>query len=227
MISVTSKVAQKVYVSAYIYNDQHYSNGGCSQERRDNDNSSMWLYNAEFGGWNGFKYSAFHSEGIDMYAGQTLVMEMEVTFGEEDMLPSDYSVVAWAEKQEVQMTSTGDDQDTTFPNFELDETIQQYNWNGEPIGEGDAQEETKDDDQEETKDDDQEESKDDEQEETKDDAIPAVPYYFETSNEKLEHNFSFESGTVYCTTEVLQSDKFQQECSITLNDSTYYFKNVV
>ena len=58
-----------------------------------------------------------------MGAGEVLDLETEVTFSTNDLLPSDYSVVVWAEKQEVQMHSDGSDKSTSFPNFKLDETI--------------------------------------------------------------------------------------------------------
>lgn len=101
----------------------------------------MWIIREGDNRWYSFKYQAFHDKGIDMKAGQTIVFNTEVNFAQEDLLPTDYSVVAWATEQEVQMTTTGDDTDSTFPNFQLDETIQQYNWNHEPIEAGDDEQE--------------------------------------------------------------------------------------
>ena len=44
-------------------------------------------------------------------------------FPVDDELPSDYSIVVWAEKQEVKMTSKGPLVSATFPLFKLDENI--------------------------------------------------------------------------------------------------------
>ena len=132
-ITITSKVAQKVYISAYVYNDQHVRNGGCSEEKY-RKKSEMWMYNSRLGpNWNSFKHGAFHAQAIDMAAGESMMIEMSVKFAKEDLLASDYSFVAWSDTQELQITSQGDDSPTTFPNFQLDETIQQYNWNDEAI----------------------------------------------------------------------------------------------
>ena len=49
-------------------------------------------------------------------------------FDKNDLLPSDYSVVVWAEKMAVEMSSEGTDVNQSFPIFELDESIKQYGW---------------------------------------------------------------------------------------------------
>ena len=76
-----------------------------------------YIYRNEFTG------AAYLSEGIDMSAGQVLQFETEVMFAEDDLLPSDFSVVVWAEKQEVKLTSEGSDVSAPFPIFKLDESI--------------------------------------------------------------------------------------------------------
>ena len=60
------------------------------------------------------------------------------------------------------MSSQGSDKSTSFPNFKLDETIQQYNWKNEAIdGDQDAvQDVDQDVDQDESQDERQDESQD-------------------------------------------------------------------
>ena len=81
------------------------------------------LYSRDFDGWNSFTYGAFHSEGLEMFAGQVIQLKTSVFFDENELIPSDYSVVVWAEKQKVKMTSEGSDVSAPFPIFELDESI--------------------------------------------------------------------------------------------------------
>ena len=92
-ITVTSPVAQKVYVSAYIYNDQHTYNGGCNEWTMRQNSSMNLIINDKK---HSFHHRAYHAKGINMEAGEVLELKTEVKFGEEDLLPSDYSVVVWA-----------------------------------------------------------------------------------------------------------------------------------
>ena len=82
------------------------------------------------GGYNDFSYKPFHAKSYEMFAGQAIEVMSKVYFDPNDLLPSDYSVVVWAEKQEVNMTSQGSDVNSPFPFFELDKSIKQYNWKG-------------------------------------------------------------------------------------------------
>ena len=163
-----------------------------------------------------------------MSAGQVLQFETEVMFAEDDLLPSDFSVVVWAEKQEVKLTSEGSDVSAPFPIFKLDESIQQYNWNGEAIDgsqkdDGIKDDESKDDDanQEDdgSKDDDVNQDEKQEEESTTDDTIPHAtaeePYSPATSyDKKFLHHFTYSDGAVKCTTEVTSNDTFQTDCNI-------------
>ena len=94
----------------------------------------MIMYNEKIGPeYNLFTEGAFHAQAIDMAANESMTIDIGVYFAPEDLLASDYSFVAWSDTQELQITSQGDDSPTTFPNFQLDETIQQFNWNGSAI----------------------------------------------------------------------------------------------
>lgn len=77
----------------------------------------MHLYAEELGGWNEFSDGSYHADGLDMKAGQILAIWTEVNFEVDELIPSDYSVVAWAEKEELYMWSEGDSTSEPFPNF--------------------------------------------------------------------------------------------------------------
>ena len=100
------------------------------------------------------------------------------------------------------MTTTGDDHDTTFPNFQLDETIQQF-WQGETIEDFD----------------------------TVLPAIPykletseaILDHNFSLNDE----DYVYCSTEYFQSDKQDEDDQFEQVCDITLNDEKYYLKTVI
>ena len=118
-------------MSTYLYDDQHVSNGDCGDYR---DGSSMWVIHNKDDTWRGFKWGPKHYEAIEMIAGEQLDVTVEVTFGTNDLLPSDYSLVVWATEEPVSITvSNHSGNSEHFPTYKMSENVSVYDFNGNLI----------------------------------------------------------------------------------------------
>ena len=60
-----------------------------------------------------------------MDAGEEITITIDTKFGTDNLLPSDYSFVVWAEEQPVDIEVTSHDTPSQhFPNFQMSETVQ-------------------------------------------------------------------------------------------------------
>lgn len=114
-VVLKSNVAQTVYVSAYTYDMQHIGNGNCGDNR---DGSSAYIKSNIDNTWRDFDYMSQHYDAVEMYAGQEMEFDFYVEFKAKNLLPTDYSFVAWAEKEPVNIdVTTHDKKSASFPNF--------------------------------------------------------------------------------------------------------------
>lgn len=58
---------------------------------------------------------AYHADGIDMTAGESLDMEYEIFWGAEDLAPHDFSIVVWSTVEPVTFTGGNDYSSQSFP----------------------------------------------------------------------------------------------------------------
>lgn len=66
-----------------------------------------------------------------MSAGESFDITFEAQWGSQDLSPHDFSIVVWAEKQAVTLTSTHDDHSSEqFPIYKLASDVTIYDLNG-------------------------------------------------------------------------------------------------
>ena len=123
-------------MSAYLYDIQHIGNGNCGDRR---SNSSAWVKSSKDNSWNGFNYAPHNYEVVEMYAGEKIEIGIEATFGSDNLLPSDFSFVVWAEEDPVDITVTSHDNPSEhFPNYRMSESLQFYDLWGRLISGSDS-----------------------------------------------------------------------------------------
>lgn len=101
-LQVVSPVEQEVWVSAYTYEKKHY-HGACGTFF-DRSDASEILYGApESTMLQVINPGSFHDESRMMNAGEALTYTMYTRFSDEDLLPHDWSLAAWASDEAVQI----------------------------------------------------------------------------------------------------------------------------
>ena len=113
-ITIQSPVDQKVYISAYNYNSQHFDNGNCND---NNWESSYWITHDRDNSWKSFKYQAYHADTINMTAGESFNMKTEVSWSAEDLVPHDFSIVVWSTVEPVTLTVGDNHSSQSFPDY--------------------------------------------------------------------------------------------------------------
>lgn len=73
-----------------------------------------------------------------MTAGESLDIEIEVYWPPEDFSPHDYSVVAWSEKQKVNLVSTQNHKYEDFPHYTINPDLVIRSPNGAIVNGGGA-----------------------------------------------------------------------------------------
>ena len=137
-ITVKSDVDQTVYMSAYVYDTQHTRNGGCADYMGD---SSAWMISSDIDNeWYYFLHGDAHYKAVEMKAGQQIDLDIYIKFTKENLLPSDYSFVAWASESPVTIDVQHDHdhgESVVFPTYQLSDSVNLYDFNGNLIdGEG-------------------------------------------------------------------------------------------
>ena len=84
-----------------------------------------------------------HFDAMQMHAGEKLDVTIDVMFGTDDLLPSDYSFVIWSTVEPVNIALTSSNHGSSgsdkFPNYTLSESVQMWDLQGNLItnpGEG-------------------------------------------------------------------------------------------
>ena len=73
--------------------------------------------------WNSFKYRAFHGETLNMAAGDSVEITVQVEWGSDDLVPHDFSVVAWSTAEPVTLTVGENHSSQSFPNYKLESDV--------------------------------------------------------------------------------------------------------
>ena len=63
---------------------------------------------------------SYHKDAMDFEAGKEYKYWIYTTFGENDIMPRDWSLVAWADKEPIQITHGGGLESGSFFNVDLD-----------------------------------------------------------------------------------------------------------
>lgn len=118
-LTITSQVAQTLYVSAYTYDGQHIGNGACIDNL---GSSSLWFYLPKIGSWQGIWWTGnTHFGAIEVDAGESFEIHADVKFSHDDLRPHDYSIVVWADIEPVTMESTYEGHvNRVFPSYRIE-----------------------------------------------------------------------------------------------------------
>lgn len=109
-LSLISEIDQEVYLSAHTYHFKHY-HGACSEGYYD---SEVLVKRQEDQYFYVFNPGSIHSGVTYLEAGKPYSVTVLSRFGEADMVPHDWSVVAWAKDMPVQIYHEAGRQSDTF-----------------------------------------------------------------------------------------------------------------
>ena len=96
VLTVTSSVAQTLYVSAYTYDIQHLRNGECVGW--DNDTTLNVKSNSQ-NTWLGFNSGYAHFDPIEIAAGGSHSYTIDLDWSDNELRAQDYSFVVWSTMQ--------------------------------------------------------------------------------------------------------------------------------
>ena len=78
----------------------------------------MWVLQEKINMWYDFRLGAHHFDAVELTAGETLDVTIEVKFMAKNLLPADYSFVVWAEKSPVTIDVTSHGHESQhFPTY--------------------------------------------------------------------------------------------------------------
>lgn len=104
-------------------------NGACYDGTND---TKLWLTHERASRWWSLKYYGYaHADAVEMSAGESFDITFEALWGSQDLSPHDFSIVVWAEKQAVTLTSIHKEHlSEQFPIYTLASDVTIYGLDG-------------------------------------------------------------------------------------------------